>query len=103
MSKFQLDLIICIFFVGLTCTHTWESSITALELHEKIQEISKNLTVNKTNLSSEIRKKTCAEDPRPSSKYMGVVAVVFMGIYFGFLILVDCMSLLKWACSKCTQ
>ncbi|XP_056009293.1 properdin-like [Ostrea edulis] len=66
--------LICPLEERLTCTQLSENSFTLPELEEKIQEISKTLAVNRTNLSSEIRKKTCAEDPRPSSKYIGVVA-----------------------------
>jgi hypothetical protein len=104
-SAYVSDITHClhaVHFLGLTCTEIWESNITTQELNEKIQEISKNLTVNKANLSSEIRKKTCAEDPRQSSQYMGVVAVVFIGVFCGLIMLVDCTSLLKWACPKFT-
>nr|XP_022323547.1 ectin-like [Crassostrea virginica] len=56
-------------------------------LKEKIEEITKTLTVNKSTLSTTVRRKTCAEDPRPSSTYIGVVAIVFLGVYFGLLLL----------------
>jgi hypothetical protein len=89
-----------IFLVALVCTQNQGYNITSSALQEKLQEISKTLKVNKRNLSSEVRKKTCAEDPRPSSKYMGVMAVVVIGLYFGLVLLVDCSYWFQWACTK---
>jgi hypothetical protein len=74
--------------------------MTPSSLQEKMKEISRMLKVNKINLSSEVRKKTCAEDPRPSSKYMGVMAGVVIGLYFGLVLLIDCSNLFKRACTK---
>jgi hypothetical protein len=88
-------------FVGWTCTQHSENHIDSSALQESIQEITRTVTVNKTSLSAKVRKKTCAEDPRPSSKYMGVVAVLLIGVYFGsagLFLLVDCLSLFTWAC-----
>lgn len=70
-------------------------------LKEKIEEIAKTLTVNKSTLSTTVRRKTCAEDPRPSSTYIGVVAIVFLGVYFGLLLLVDCTTFLGWCFRDC--
>lgn len=86
-------------FTGLVCTQNPKNT-TSLSLREKMQEISRTLKLNKTSLSSEVRKKTCAEDPRSSAKYMGVMAGVIIGVYFGLILLVDCTSLLRRACSR---
>jgi hypothetical protein len=50
-------------------------NITDAELEQKLTEIKKKLTVNKTSLSSTVRKKTSAPDGRISSVSMGAVGV----------------------------
>lgn len=87
-----------LYFVDWICSHFQE--ITPVVLQEKIEEIIKTLAVNKSTLSSEVRRKTCAEDPRPSSKYMGLVAIVFLGVSFGLLFMVDFSSSLKLCFKK---
>nr|XP_022323546.1 ectin-like [Crassostrea virginica] len=76
--------------------------LSSQSLQEKTEEISRNLTVNTTTLSSTVRKKTCAEDPRPSSKYIGAVAALIIGMYFALLLFVDLISFIGWTLRKCT-
>jgi hypothetical protein len=50
-------------------------SISDAELVQRLLDIKKNLTVNKTALSSTVRRKTSAPDERMSSASMGVVGI----------------------------
>lgn len=93
------DTLVCSSEEYFTCVSFQED--TSVSLGEKIENITKTLAVNKSILSSEVRKKTCAEDPRPSSKYLGLVAIIFLGMYFILLLLVDFSSFLRWAVEKC--
>uniref|UniRef100_A0A8W8MZT5 C-type lectin domain-containing protein n=1 Tax=Magallana gigas TaxID=29159 RepID=A0A8W8MZT5_MAGGI len=93
------DTLVCSSEEYFTCVSFKED--TSVSLGEKIDNITKTLAVNKSILSSEVRKKTCAEDPRPSSKYLGLVAIIFLGMYFILLLLVDFSSFLRWAVEKC--
>lgn len=81
------------FSVDLTCVYFEE--VRTVSLEEKIENITNTLAVNKSILSSEVRKRTCAEDPRPSSQYMGLVAIVFLGMSFGLLLVLDFSSFLR--------
>ncbi|XP_078323268.1 uncharacterized protein LOC111124712 [Crassostrea virginica] len=76
--------------------------LSSQSLKEKIEEINRNLTVNTTTLSSTVRRKTCAEDPRPSSKYIGVLGALFIGMYFALLLFFDLISFIEWTLRKCT-
>jgi hypothetical protein len=51
------------------------------ELNAEITQMKKELEVEKSTLSSTIRKKTSADDPRPSAKttgYFGIIIIVFV-------------------------
>lgn len=54
---------------------TNSNDITEAELEQKLMEIKKTLTVNKTSLSSTVRKKTSAPDGRISSASMGALGI----------------------------
>jgi hypothetical protein len=54
---------------------TNSNNITDTELEQKITDIKKQLTVNKSSLSSTLRKKTSAPDERISSVSMGAVGI----------------------------
>ncbi|XP_062593821.1 hemicentin-1-like isoform X2 [Saccostrea cucullata] len=82
------------------CTQFPDNFISSLALQEKIEEMSRTLKINKTNLSSQIRKKSCAEDPRTISRYLGYGGAVTIGVYFGLLMIVDCSSFFGWMYSK---
>ncbi|XP_056009258.1 uncharacterized protein LOC125651353 [Ostrea edulis] len=64
------------------CIVKYNSTIYSMEeLNAEIAEIKKELEVEKTTLSSTIRKKTSADDPRPSAKtfgYFGIIIIVFV-------------------------
>ncbi|XP_078332151.1 uncharacterized protein LOC111115651 isoform X2 [Crassostrea virginica] len=66
-------------------------SLTAEEEAE-IVEMKKNLTVEKSTLSSEVRKRVCATDDRQSSQTIGVFGVCFLASTFGIFVFVDCVS-----------
>ncbi|XP_061165128.1 semaphorin-5A-like [Saccostrea echinata] len=84
----------------LMCAEFPDNKITSSALEEKLTEISKVLKVNKTNLSSQKRKRACAEDPRPTSMYIGYVGVIFIGCFLGIIVFVDCSSFIVWALKK---
>jgi hypothetical protein len=63
-------------------------SITDAELAQRLMDIKKKLTVNKTTLSSTVRRKTSATDERISSASMGaagicVIIVIIMSVMAG--------------------
>lgn len=64
-------------------------NLTKEKIDRIVEEIKKELTVEKGNLSSSIRKKISAKDNRPSSTGIGSVGIVFFVIVFGGLILSD--------------
>ena len=61
----------------------------------KIQQMQKELKVDVEKLSSTIRSKTCAEDPRPSAKNIGILGIITLSITFGSLVLMDIITLLQ--------
>ncbi|XP_062610315.1 uncharacterized protein LOC134272085 isoform X2 [Saccostrea cucullata] len=72
-----------------TCAQTPTKNLTD-EVLEEIQKMKKELEVDKTILSSTIRSKTSAEDPRPSATFVGgTFSVVFMTFIFGGFVLMD--------------
>lgn len=62
-------------------------------LQSRIEVRKKLLTVNKSLLSSTIRKKESANDSRPSAKGIGAVGVLFIIFVFGGIVLLDLHSL----------
>ena len=58
-------------------------------LEPTLERIRQELKVNKTNLSSNLRKLTSAQDKRPSSGAMGWLAIVFIAVVVGLVILID--------------
>ena len=70
--------------------------LTSKQLEEKIQNIKTNLTLETSTLSKTIRRMTCADDPRPSSKYIGFVGGGIMLLVLGILILIDTMTLVRY-------
>eukprot|EP00105_Crassostrea_gigas_P021899 XP_011441213.1 PREDICTED: uncharacterized protein LOC105337960 [Crassostrea gigas] len=68
------------------CICTTVSNITKEGLQQKISQIKKSLTVNKTSLSSSLRRKTSAPDERQSSAGMGVVGMfIIIGTLFALI------------------
>lgn len=62
-------------------------------LQSRIETRKKLLTVNKSSLSSTIRKKESANDSRPSAKGIGAVGVLFIVFVFGGIVFMDLHSL----------
>ncbi|XP_069125548.1 uncharacterized protein [Argopecten irradians] len=55
-------------------------------------QLKANLTVNTTSLSSYIRAKTCAPDPRPVVRYMGSFGLLLLVLVLSCVILADISS-----------
>ncbi|XP_052076832.1 uncharacterized protein LOC127714840 isoform X3 [Mytilus californianus] len=63
------------------------------ELEPVIRQIQDQLKVNKTELSSTIRKLTTAKDERKSSHTIGFVGAVFISVIFGSVLFIDLVML----------
>ena len=57
-------------------------------------ELKKELTLNRRELSSSIRKKTSAKDDRPSAKTLGSLGVISLSLVIGFIIFLDITRLI---------
>lgn len=79
----------------------WESKIPQhqtmedlkRELEPVIRKIQNELKVNKTNLSSTIRKLTSAKDERKSSHAIGFFGALFISVIFGTVFFMDIVML----------
>lgn len=60
----------------------------------------KILVVNKSIFLLEVCRKICVEDLRLLLKYMGLVVIVFFGVFFGFFFMVDFFLFLKLCFKK---
>ena len=65
------------------------------ELIEKIEEIKKELTVDKRQLSSATNRKISAPDDRPSAAAAGSLGVVILVVVFGGMSMMDVVPALK--------
>ena len=70
------------------------------ELIEKIEEIKKELTVDKRQLSSATNKKISAPDDRPSAAAAGSLGVVILVVVFGGMTMMDVVPALKFVWQK---
>ncbi|XP_048731191.2 uncharacterized protein LOC125648258 [Ostrea edulis] len=71
------------------------------EVETVLREIRKNLTLSKANLSSSIRKRISASDPRMSSQIIGVtLGISVLSFTVGVIIITDFISLLKFVVLK---
>ncbi|KAK7476660.1 hypothetical protein BaRGS_00032058 [Batillaria attramentaria] len=68
-------------------TGSWNQSVT--QVQDEIARLQKELTLDKTNLSATVRRKTSAEDSRPSAQATGLVGVVLMATVAGLIIVLD--------------
>ncbi|XP_033746528.1 macrophage mannose receptor 1-like [Pecten maximus] len=59
------------------------------ELQTKLDSLKQETMVNEEALSSTIRKRTSASDPRPSSAYVGYLGVALLSLIFGGILLLD--------------
>ena len=60
-----------------------------LKLKPIIEDLIRKLKVNKTNLSSYVRKHNSAPNHRKTSKDIGIVGITFMSAAFGVIFIVD--------------
>ncbi|XP_062601632.1 uncharacterized protein LOC134263313 [Saccostrea cucullata] len=65
------------------------------EQEAEILEIKQNLTVEKSTLSSSVRRRTSAPDDRKSSQAMGFLGVCFLTFTFGLVVLADCSRIIN--------
>ncbi|XP_062566476.1 papilin-like [Saccostrea cucullata] len=68
---------------------------TNLTLEEKIENIVSKLRLETSTLSSAVRKKTCAEDLRPSAKNVGLIGIVILCIIAAILLCFDALRCTK--------
>ena len=90
---------IVLFVASLTTTTTMHCycSLTACSINstdsefiqEKLVKIQNAMFIDKSQLSSAIRKRTSASDPRPSSKYIGLCGGIVIGIILLLIVLAD--------------
>lgn len=62
-------------------------------IEEAVENITKALYVDKKQISSYVRSKTCAEDNRSSSATVGYFGIVFIAVPFGLIFLLDLRSI----------
>ena len=62
----------------------------------RLLEIKSNLSVRANETSRARRLKTCARDDRPSTKAIGVLGGVLIGIFVFLIVACDISSLLAW-------
>jgi hypothetical protein len=62
---------------------------------DTIAKLQEELKVHTETLSSTIQSKTCAEDPRPSAKNIGIMGVVVLSVIFSLVFLMDLISFRK--------
>ena len=76
--------------------------VTTAVIEEATQAIQKNLSINKANLSSHIRRLICAPDERPGSVSTGSIAVVLLALVAGMIIIPDLIYAALALFQKCT-
>ena len=74
---------------------------SALTLEERIKEIVDYLKIDKAKTSFSIRKRTSAEDKRPSSVGIGYAGIATLVFVFGFLICLDLHFLIAKLSTLC--
>jgi len=77
----------------------WANLTTA----EKVQAITERLRVEKTQLTSTVRKKTSAQDNRAASQSVGYVAMAFVTVIFGSIVVIDALTLLRYIRKKISK
>ncbi|XP_061196575.1 serine-rich adhesin for platelets-like [Saccostrea echinata] len=72
------------------CVVRYTATINSTEeLNAKIAEIKKEIQVEKSTLSSSVRKKTSATDSRPSAKTFGFVGIIIITFVLGGIVALD--------------
>ncbi|KAJ8310202.1 hypothetical protein KUTeg_012067 [Tegillarca granosa] len=65
------------------------SNISMEEILKTLKQITDSLTVNKSELSSTIRQKTCADDDRPSARGVGYIGCGVLTTLLVLILFVD--------------
>lgn len=90
--------------VTCNCQCTTPTNYITANMTEEIQrlvdEIKRELTVDKSTLSSTTRKYISAEDPRPSAAAVGSLGIILLTVTFGGLIFQDIPTFF-FAIKKC--
>ncbi|XP_069142082.1 uncharacterized protein [Argopecten irradians] len=76
------------------CTNNYTIIINPItnitkELQAKLDNLKQETMVDQEGLSSTLRKRTSASDPRPSSAYVGYLGVTLLSLIFGGILLLD--------------
>lgn len=74
------------------CACSLSLNIT-INIEQRIKELKKLLAVDKDVLSSTIRRLTCADDPRPSSAYIGYTGALIIVAVFSLIIIIDVVNI----------
>ncbi|XP_071146708.1 uncharacterized protein [Mytilus edulis] len=74
------------------CACSLSLNIT-INIEQRIKELKKLLAVDKDVLSSTIRRLTCADDPRPSSAYIGYTGTLIIVAVFSLIIIIDVVNI----------
>ncbi|XP_069142223.1 uncharacterized protein [Argopecten irradians] len=64
------------------------------ELQAKLENLKEETRVDEESLSSSVRKRTSAHDPRPSAAYVGYLGIALLSLVFGGIFLVDCLRVI---------
>ncbi|CAC5399785.1 CSMD [Mytilus coruscus] len=64
-----------------------------IDIEKRIEELKILLAVDKKVLSSTIRRLTCADDPRPSSAYIGYTGAIIIVAVFTLIIIIDIINI----------
>lgn len=75
----------------------WTMEQLMQQAEKQAEQIKQELTVDKTHLSSTIRKVTSAPDNRPSAANIGFVGITFLVVSFGMIVLMDFTAFCKVA------
>ena len=82
------------------CTCSCKITRTVTDVSSKIDEIQRNLTVKKKNLSSRRRKQHTAVDDRSSSLTIGLFGIVFLSLTFIVITISDVVQAIHYLLSN---
>ena len=82
------------------CSQVSNTVYSSEEVEELISDLKKRLTIDTTVTSRYIRQRSCATDTRTSSQTMGTFGVAFLIGLAIFILLIDCLRLLRYCCNE---
>ena len=91
---------ITIYIMPCLCSTGAFTNLTTTEI---VEQLVKNLTVDKADLSSERRKLTSAKDERNSSQTIGTVGVVIISVTVGSIFLLDAVRVVSFILRHCKR